>query len=80
MAYHLKEIPKGVIGEPSKIIEEFSEWEDALEQNCKIMELIELSDLLGAIELYTLNYYNINLEDLKTMSEITKRAFESGER
>lgn len=78
--YHLKEIPKGTIGYPSKIKEEFLEFEDALNQNNPIMALVELSDLLGAIEIYTTNLYNITLTDLMAMKEATNRAFQSGER
>jgi NTP pyrophosphatase (non-canonical NTP hydrolase) len=79
MGYHNKIIPKGVLGEFSKIREEFLEAEDAIEQNNKVMILIELSDLLGAIEQYTAKY-NITLEDLIIMKEATKRAFKDGSR
>lgn len=54
--YHLINIEKGCNGEPSKIIEEIIELIDAESQNAKIMALIELSDLLGAIELYVNKY------------------------
>ena len=54
--YHLQEIEKGEIGELSKIKEEIAELEDALEQNSKIMALIELSDLYGAWHMVLLNY------------------------
>lgn len=79
MGYHNKVIPKGVLGEFSKIREEFLEAEDAIEQDNKVMILIELSDLLGAIEQYTAKY-NITLEDLIIMKEATKRAFKDGSR
>lgn len=79
MGYHNKIIPKGVLGEFSKIREEFLEAEDAIEQNNKVMILIELSDLLGAIEQYTVKY-NITLEDLIVMKDATKRAFKDGSR
>lgn len=78
--YHLKVIGKGVVGEPSKILEEFQEWEDARLQGCKVMELVELSDLLGAIESYIQDKYNLELKDLQLMSDITKRAFKEGAR
>ena len=78
--YHLKEIPKGVVGDFSKIKEELFEAEDAIEQGCKIMELVELSDLLGALELYVGNKFNMTLDDLKSMSAITQRAFKNGAR
>ena len=80
IGYHLYNIPKGELGERSKIVEEFKEWQDACEQHCKIMELVELSDLVGAIDLYVNNYYNLTLDDLIKMKEITERAFENGRR
>lgn len=50
--YHLREIPRGTYGELSKIKEEIEEIEDSIAQGCKVMELVELSDLYGAIEGY----------------------------
>ncbi len=44
------------------------------------MELIELSDLLGAIEAYALSHYDIELRDLVKMLQATKSAFEDGTR
>lgn len=79
MGYHSKKINKGILGERSKIIEEFNEWLDSCEQNVKLMEFIELSDLLGAIEAY-LKPHNLSLNDLITMNERTKSAFQDGER
>lgn len=78
--YHLKEIKKGEVGEVSKIREELEEIEDAMEQNCKIMVLAECSDLLGALESFVDKHFNMSLNDLKVMSDITKRAFRSGRR
>lgn len=80
VGYHINKIPKGVLGERSKISEEYLEWEDSCEQGCSIMELVELSDLIGAIESYTENNYNISIEDLQKMNLITKRAFINGRR
>lgn len=79
MTYHQNDIKKGVIGEVTKITEEYEEFIDSVNQNCIIMQLIELSDLLGAIEAYT-EKYNITLHDLIKMKEITKRVFLSGRR
>ena len=79
MSYHLVEIPKGVYGNASKITEEYKEFIDAYRQGCSIMELVELSDLLGAIEAYVLKF-GMSLDDLKQFSDVTKRAFESGHR
>jgi len=77
--YHLLKIPKGEFGEFSKIIEEFHEAQDAFNQECTVMTLVELSDLLGAIEAYA-SKFNITITDLQRMSQITRRAFESGKR
>jgi phosphoribosyl-ATP pyrophosphohydrolase len=79
MGYHLKEIQKGKYGEFSKIKEEFLEAEDAYEQQNNIMLLVELSDLIGAIDVYLENF-NMTLEDLIVMKNATKRAFKSGKR
>lgn len=80
MGYHKREIERGIFGEFSKIKEEFLEAEDALEQNNPIMLLVELSDLLGAIEGYCLKNHNISLQELINMKEATKRAFDDGTR
>ena len=81
IGYHLKSIKKGFIGELSKIREEIEELEDANQQGVKIMELVELSDLYGSIELYLKKHFpNITMEDLKKMSDVTQRAFKNGRR
>lgn len=81
MGYHLDKIPKGEIGESSKILEEVLELQDAEKQNAKIMALVELSDLLGAVQLYLEKHHpGVSLEDLMIMSQITQRAFKSGAR
>lgn len=81
MGYHLKEIAKGKLGELSKIEEELREAEDAEDQDCKVMVLVELSDMLGAIEAYLEKHFpDFRLEDLKKMSDITRRAFRTGAR
>jgi hypothetical protein len=80
MGYHKTEIPRGEFGEFSKIREEFLESEDALDQDNKVMLLVELADLIGAIEGYCESKYNITLQDLLTMKEATKRAFNDGTR
>lgn len=79
MSYHLVDIPRGAFGEFSKIEEEFLEAKDALAQENPVMLLQELSDMLGAVEAYTMKY-NITLLDLIIMKDATKRAFESGHR
>lgn len=136
--YHLREIPKGVLGKFSKVEEEFEEFiESFFEQKCLIMAFVELSDLIGALEHYYKNQhlfyfttyldsfileysylkecsrelfiseftklknnpnsikdlsqfltllnnfmyqYNMSLDDLRSMSKVTQRAFSSGER
>lgn len=77
--YHITNIPKGILGERDKIQEEYLEWLDACKQDCIIMELVELSDLLGAIDHYV-KKYNLTLDDLIKMRDITTRAFENGRR
>ena len=72
MGYHLTEIERGEYGEFSKI-------RDAIEQVNKVMLLVELADLIGAIEGYCTKH-NITLDDLITMKEVTKRAFSDGTR
>jgi len=79
--YHINSIPKGIPGELSKIKEEIYEAIDAETQGCKVMLLVELSDLYGAIELYLEKYFpDMSMHDLKSMSDITRRAFQTGHR
>jgi hypothetical protein len=80
MGYHLKRIEKGKVGEFSKIMEECLELEDALDQKCKIMAQVELSDLYGAMEEFAKQQFGLTMEDVKKMSDITKRAFKDGSR
>ncbi len=81
MSYHLTEIKKGILGELSKIQEELDEAIDSESQGSKIMILNELSDLVGAVEAYLEKHHkDFSLEDLISMSKITKRAFQSGRR
>jgi hypothetical protein len=79
--YHLSDIPRGVYGEPGKIIEEAAEFEDAIRQNVSVMAIMELSDLVGAIRGYLARHHpSLSLDDLVEMSYITERAFQSGDR
>ena len=81
MTYHLDKIEKGVYGELSKVQEEILEALDADKQNCDVMVLVELSDTIGAIEAYLEKHHpTITLDSLIQMSNITKRAFKSGQR
>jgi NTP pyrophosphatase (non-canonical NTP hydrolase) len=79
MGYHTQEIPKGKLGEVSKITEEYLEFMDGVEQNHPLLQLCELADLLGAIEAYAAKH-NLSLEDLIKMKESTRSAFIEGKR
>lgn len=79
--YHLIDIPRGELGEISKIREELDELLDAASQGVKVMELIELSDLVGAIEAYLERHHvGTTFDDLIRMKDITRRAFKNGRR
>jgi hypothetical protein len=79
--YHLTDIPRGEFGHLSKILEEVHEAIDAEKQGNLLMTLIELSDIIAAIEGYLVNYADsISLEDLIVMARATQRAFSVGER
>lgn len=79
--YHRRRIAKGVLGEASKIVEEIEEFQEALEQGVSLMALIELADLQGAVEAYLAKHHpSLGLDDLRAMSEVTKRAFQNGRR
>ena len=80
MGYHKRKINKGVLGEFSKVQEEIEELQDAHEQDNAILMLCELSDLMGAIEAFTKNKYNLRLTDLISFSNLTKSAFKEGKR
>ena len=78
--YHTVKIEKGVLGDFSKIKEEFDELVDAHKQENKVLELCELSDLLGAIKHYAAGKFGMSLDDLLKFMESTERAFENGGR
>lgn len=79
--YHLAPITRGVLGEASKVIEEANEFIDAVDQGVSIMALVELSDLVGAAEAYLAKHHpSMTLDDLKSMSAVTRRAFDNGRR
>ena len=79
--YHLKKFDKGVYGESSKILEEVQELQDAEAQDARIMALHELSDIIGAVYGYKEKHFpDIKWEDLIKMTNITRRAFETGHR
>ena len=80
VGYHNMIIPKNKVGTFEKILEEVDELKDAHLAKNKIMELVELSDLLGSVELYIKEKYNMTLNDLDIMNKTTQRAFLNGRR
>lgn len=80
LGYHLKTIDRGKYGEFSKVQEEWEELKDSIEQNNKILELIEICDLVGAIEAYCENHHHATLKQIIDFSNVTKRAFRDGTR
>jgi hypothetical protein len=81
MGYHKRKITKGEYGEFSKIREEFEEFIDANEGGYKVMELVELSDLVGAIDGFLKKHHpSIDMSDILAMSRKTQEAFEEGDR
>lgn len=78
--YHIAEIKKGVVNEFSKIEEEFAEAVDAHEQGNAIMLLNELSDVVLTIDQFVQAKYNMTIEDVLTMANATRRAFQNGDR
>lgn len=79
MGYHKYKIKKGILGEISKVEEEIAEFKDALFQNCRIMEMLELADIYGALQ-QVAQSYDLSMSDLKIMSDITISAFKDGSR
>lgn len=77
--YHITPIKKGELGKLSKIQEEVDELVDAEQQGSRIMQLVECADIYGALEAYV-DGFGLTMEDLKSFSNITKRAFKNGKR
>lgn len=64
-------IPKGVLGQASKIEEELLEYLDACEQGCVLMALNELADVMGAMRAYSQRFSAIfRFEELLTHSMV----------
>ncbi len=81
LGYHKAKIARGVYGEDSKIYEEVDEFADALDQNAQVMALVELADVIGAIEGWLEKHHpSITINDLVAMAAITRRAFQTGKR
>lgn len=79
--YHLRDIPKGTYGTPSKVLEEALELVDAHEQGVRVMALVELCDLYGAMHGYLQQEFpGLTMEDIARMADVTARAFRSGGR
>ena len=79
--YHLENIQKGELGEVSKIREEVEELIDAWNQNARVMQLVEMSDLVGAMEEFLRKHHpGYSFDDLRMMKNITARAFLNGHR
>lgn len=74
VTWHKRDIPKGVLGEVSKIHEELAELEDALEQDVRVMAQVEAADIVGAVGAFTQKHFGTSLLDLVKMSEVTARA------
>lgn len=72
-SWHNRPIKKGIYGEFSKVEEEVDEAREALEQNNHLMYLIELSDVIGAIEKIAENH-GLTLEDLINFSKKVKES------
>jgi hypothetical protein len=78
--YHLRHIRKGKLGELSKVEEELLELKDALAQGVRIMALVELADMYGALKAYVQTQFGMTIDDLARMSAVTERAFRNGHR
>lgn len=59
--YHTTYIKRGKLEAFSKVEEEFYEFVDAQNQDAKIMGLIELSDLIGALHVYLKTHFDLDL-------------------
>jgi hypothetical protein len=81
IGYHTDTIQKHEVGTLGKIGEEFAEIKDAKKNGIKIMELVELSDLYGAVQMYLENNFkDITMHDIEVMSNTTRRSFKNGRR
>lgn len=72
MGFHQKEIKKGIYGELSKIQEELDEAYDAEAQGQDLMLLIELSDMIGAIE-GVAKKYGFTIEQLQRFATLRSK-------
>ena len=72
MKFHKAIIQKGIYGELSKIKEELDEAFDAESQNQDLMLLIELSDIIGAVEGVS-KKYGFTLEQLIAFAKLRSK-------
>jgi phosphoribosyl-ATP pyrophosphohydrolase len=79
MGYHKSNIDKGVYGQFSKVKEEYEELLDAKDQGDKILTILEICDLYGALEGYA-NTLGYSIQDVIKFSNLTKEAFRDGSR
>ena len=79
--YHLSPIPKGTYGDLDKVYEEVAELKDAEAQGNRLMVLMELSDMMGAVRGFLEQHHpEMSLTDLIIMADATRRAFVTGAR
>lgn len=80
VGYHTEPCPiKGTYGSTTKIKEETWELEDAIKQNNRILIGCEAADVIGAV-VGVAESFGFSLQDLVTMAEANRRAFQAGER
>lgn len=70
MGWHKSSIRKGVYGEFSKIQEELDEAKDAMDQGQDLMLLIELSDMIGAIDGFAKQRFGFTVEQLLDFAKL----------
>lgn len=80
MGYHARDVKKGEYGKFSKVIEEFEELLDAHDQEDPVLELCEMSDLIGAMDGYAVSNYGIGIDKLVSFMCKTKQSFKEGKR
>lgn len=68
--WHVNPIKKGVLGELSKIQEELDEALDAEQQGQDIMEICELTDIIGACAARAQKKYGLSLDQLVKFSKL----------
>lgn len=77
--YHLRNFVKEDYMSAYKIKEETQEFLDAVEQNDKLLQLCEMSDLIQAIEDYAISM-GVDFDDLRKFGKKTSNAYQSKKR